>query len=139
MDVLHRERAVGAGTLGCALARVLLGWGVQHVSFVDNGYVSYSNPTRQCLFTFDDCQHKRSKALAAADRLREIQPSVRSEGIVLSIPMPGHMTTTQEEQAVSVHCDCSSALRSRTADGVGGTRATARTHGEPRLRIPGDG
>ena len=38
---------LGAGTLGCNVARGLLGWGVRHVTFVDNGRVSYSNPTRQ--------------------------------------------------------------------------------------------
>jgi ubiquitin-like modifier-activating enzyme ATG7 len=43
---------LGAGTLGCNVARTLLGWGVRHVSFVDNGKVSYSNPVRQPLFTY---------------------------------------------------------------------------------------
>ena len=41
---------LGAGTLGCNVARGLLGWGVRHVTFVDNGRVSYSNPTRQVSF-----------------------------------------------------------------------------------------
>lgn len=43
---------LGAGTLGCAVARTLLGWGVRNIAFVDNGKVSYSNPARQCLFTY---------------------------------------------------------------------------------------
>jgi ubiquitin-like modifier-activating enzyme ATG7 len=42
---------IGAGTLGCNVARVLLGWGVRNFKIVDNGKVSYSNPARQSLFS----------------------------------------------------------------------------------------
>ena len=57
---------LGAGTLGCGVARTLLGWGVRHISFVDNGRVSYSNPTRQSLFEFSDCAGGgRPKAVSA--------------------------------------------------------------------------
>jgi len=81
---------LGAGTLGCAVARALLGWGVRDITFVDNGIVSYSNPARQCLFEYSDCVARKHKAIAAAERLRTIFPGMRSEGVVLSIPMPGH-------------------------------------------------
>lgn len=40
---------LGAGTLGCNVGRLLLGWGVEKITFVDNGTVSYSNPARQSL------------------------------------------------------------------------------------------
>ena len=49
------------GTLGCAVARALLGWGVRQITLVDNGRVSYSNPSRQCLFEFEDCEKKSFK------------------------------------------------------------------------------
>jgi ubiquitin-like modifier-activating enzyme ATG7 len=72
------------------VARSLLGWGVRHVTFVDNGTVSFSNPARQCLFDFSDSIARKSKALSAAEQLRKIVPNVCSEGHVLAIPMPGH-------------------------------------------------
>eukprot|EP01041_Mallomonas_annulata_P009164 gene9164-18986_t len=65
---------LGAGTLGCAVARTLLGWGVRHITFVDNGLVSYSNPARQCLFEFSDCAARAPKATAAALSLLSLLP-----------------------------------------------------------------
>ncbi len=46
---------LGSGTLGCNVARCLLGWGVRTITLVDNGTVSYSNPVRQSLFAFKVC------------------------------------------------------------------------------------
>jgi ubiquitin-like modifier-activating enzyme ATG7 len=83
---------LGAGTLGCSVARTLLGWGVRNITFVDSGRVSYSNPVRQSLFGIDDCKDGgKFKAVAAAESLVAIAgPDVISNGIVLTIPMPGH-------------------------------------------------
>jgi len=83
---------LGAGTLGCGVARTLLGWGVRQITFVDSGRVSYSNPVRQSLFGIDDCMDGgKYKAVAAAESLVTVAgPDVKSEGVVLSIPMPGH-------------------------------------------------
>lgn len=82
---------LGAGTLGCNVARALLGWGVEHITLVDNGKVSYSNPVRQSLFTFEDClSGGKPKAQAAADALKLIYPNIQARGVELSIPMPGH-------------------------------------------------
>ena len=92
---------LGAGTLGCAVARCLLGWGVQTITFVDSGVVAYSNPVRQSLFNFDDCAGETRKAPAAAAALRRIYPGVSAEGHVLSIPMPGHAVGKAEAPAVA--------------------------------------
>jgi ubiquitin-like modifier-activating enzyme ATG7 len=92
---------LGAGTLGCNVARSLLvcnasqvaicehhvncshchanaqGWGVRNITFVDNGRVSFSNPVRQTLFQFEDClDGGKPKASTAAARLRDIFPAV---------------------------------------------------------------
>ena len=82
---------IGAGTLGCAVARTLLGWGVREFTFVDSGRVSFSNPTRQSLFEFADClDGGKPKAEAAAANLARVFPGVLSRGVVMAVPMPGH-------------------------------------------------
>mmetsp|Transcript_55156 Transcript_55156/g.134017 ORF Transcript_55156/g.134017 Transcript_55156/m.134017 type:complete len:819 (+) Transcript_55156:73-2529(+) len=97
---------LGAGTLGCSVSRTLVGWGIRDFTFVDNGNVSYSNPVRQNLFTLDDCHYQhgtgRPKAEAAADALKTIAADVTSQGIRLSIPMPGHTDQSPEMLLESV-------------------------------------
>ncbi|CAO1627379.1 unnamed protein product [Sympodiomycopsis kandeliae] len=84
---------LGAGTLGCNVARVLLGWGVRTITFVDSSRVSFSNPVRQPLFEFDDCLNGgKPKAACAADRLSKIFPGAKTSGHEIMIPMPGHPT-----------------------------------------------
>ncbi|BDA47717.1 Ubiquitin-like modifier-activating enzyme atg7 [Coccomyxa sp. Obi] len=88
---------LGAGTLGCAVARVLLGWGVRAITFLDSGRVAFSNPVRQSLYEFADClDGGKPKAAAAADALRRIFPDVRAAGVQLCIPMPGHPLSEAE-------------------------------------------
>lgn len=65
----------GAGTLGCQLARNLIGWGVKHISFIDYSNVSYSNPVRQSLYEYEDStKGGRPKAIVAAEKLKKIYP-----------------------------------------------------------------
>uniref|UniRef100_A0A1I8AUY0 Ubiquitin-like modifier-activating enzyme ATG7 n=1 Tax=Steinernema glaseri TaxID=37863 RepID=A0A1I8AUY0_9BILA len=88
---------LGSGTLGCNMARALLGWGLKNFTFVDNSTVSLSNPVRQSLFTFKDAQEGKSKAEAAAENLRNIRPTVNAKGVNMMIPMPGHPVSPAEE------------------------------------------
>lgn len=82
---------LGAGTLGCYTARGLMAWGVKHITFVDNGRVSFSNPVRQPLYAFEDCINGgQPKAEAAAKELHRIYPGVNASGHSITIPMPGH-------------------------------------------------
>jgi ubiquitin-like modifier-activating enzyme ATG7 len=88
----------GSGTLGCQMARNLIGWGVKKITFVDNGKVSYSNPVRQSLYNYEDsiCGGK-NKAETAAEALKRIFPDLDAQGFTVNVPMPGHFVTTEED------------------------------------------
>ncbi|VDM16176.1 unnamed protein product [Hydatigera taeniaeformis] len=92
LNTLHKTRCLilGCGTLGCNVARELLAWGFRSITFVDNSTVSYSNPVRQTLFTFEDAKSGAEKALAAAEAVKRILPTVDVRSYNLTVPMPGH-------------------------------------------------
>ncbi|XP_069795970.1 ubiquitin-like modifier-activating enzyme ATG7 isoform X4 [Narcine bancroftii] len=95
--VTTRCLLLGAGTLGCNVARTLMSWGVRQITFVDNAKVSYSNPVRQSLYEFEDClEGGKPKALAAVEKLQKIFPGLKVEGYNLTIPMPGHPVNFSE-------------------------------------------
>lgn len=92
---------LGAGTLGCSVARCLVSWGVRTVTFVDNSVVSYSNPARQSLYTERDCRDGgRPKCDAAAEALRAVSPAMSARGENLTVPMPGHSVPNRSEAQV---------------------------------------
>ncbi|XP_023743869.1 ubiquitin-like modifier-activating enzyme atg7 [Lactuca sativa] len=96
---------LGAGTLGCQVARMLMAWGVRKITLVDSGKVAMSNPLRQSLYTLEDCLNGGDfKALAAVKSLKRIFPAVEAEGVVMAIPMPGHPVARQEEEKVVDDC-----------------------------------
>ncbi|XP_067632933.1 ubiquitin-like modifier-activating enzyme ATG7 [Eurosta solidaginis] len=101
LDVISKTKCLlfGAGTLGCNVARNLLAWGFKHITFLDSGRVSYSNPLRQTLYTHADAiAGNAMKAEIAAKRVKEINPTAISNGYVMQIPMPGHTIGTSLEQ-----------------------------------------
>uniref|UniRef100_A0A8C1PJ37 Ubiquitin-like modifier-activating enzyme ATG7 n=1 Tax=Cyprinus carpio TaxID=7962 RepID=A0A8C1PJ37_CYPCA len=69
---------LGAGTLGCNVARTLM---VRTICF------SFTSDYRHECFLF---------SLAAVDRLKKIFPGVIAEGYNMSIPMPGHPVNFSE-------------------------------------------
>lgn len=80
---------IGAGTLGCHVSRNLLGWGARNIDFIDSGNISYSNPVRQSLYSFQDVREGLNpKAEIAALKMKEIFPSVKSQGFSFQIPLP---------------------------------------------------
>ncbi|KAK8923456.1 Ubiquitin-like modifier-activating enzyme atg7 [Platanthera zijinensis] len=97
---------LGAGTLGCQVARMLMAWGVRRITFLDSGRVSMSNPVRQSLYTFEDCLNGGElKAVAAAKSLKRVFPAVEAVGVELEIPMPGHPVPTKETNNVIKDCE----------------------------------
>lgn len=100
LDAIKNTKCLllGAGTLGSYVSRNLMGWGVRKITFVDYGNVSFSNPVRQPLFEFKDClDGGKSKALQAAEALKQIYPGVEAEGYALSVPMLGHPVLNEEK------------------------------------------
>ena len=96
LDVVKNCKCLllGAGTLGAYVSRILMGWGVRKVTFIDNAKVSFSNPVRQPLFNFKDClQGGAKKAERAAEALTEIYPGVEATGHAMQVPMLGHPMT----------------------------------------------
>ena len=103
IDAISRKKVllIGAGTLGCSVARTLLGWGVRNMTFIDDGNVSFSNPARQSLFTFEDClDGGKPKARAAAERLKAIVPDLNTNYVQMRVPMPGHKVPESETEDV---------------------------------------
>lgn len=92
---------VGSGTLGCNILRILLGWGFKKISLIDSGKVSYSNPIRQSLFTFEDAKESAPKAQTAAKRALQIDPNAQITGHNFMVPMPGHLIIDEPESKES--------------------------------------
>ena len=93
LDVARLEATrvllIGAGALGCAVARGLLAWGIHRITFIDSGRVALSNAPRQSLFVAADAAAGAWKAEAAAAAVQGIRPGAATAGIVLSVPTPG--------------------------------------------------
>ncbi|KAG5357759.1 Ubiquitin-like modifier-activating enzyme ATG7 [Yarrowia sp. B02] len=108
LDTIKHTKCLllGAGTLGSYVSRSLLAWGVEQVTFVDNGSVSFSNPVRQPLYKYTDClDGGKPKAETAAEALKEIYPAVKTSGVTLEVPMIGHSTTASSEDRVHQQYD----------------------------------
>ncbi|MCK5943165.1 MAG: ThiF family adenylyltransferase, partial [Planctomycetes bacterium] len=84
MDKLRAARVlvVGCGALGTHLADALTRAGVGRLDLVDRDIVEWSNLQRQVLFAESDAQQGLPKAIAAQDRLREVNSDVVVQGHV---------------------------------------------------------
>lgn len=76
---------VGAGALGTGIAETLVRCGVGHIIIVDRDYVEWSNLQRQQLYTESDAEERAPKAVAAQNRLRQINSEVIVEAHVMDV------------------------------------------------------
>jgi molybdopterin/thiamine biosynthesis adenylyltransferase len=80
-----RVLLVGCGALGSIVAEMLVRAGIGFVRIVDRDLVELSNLQRQVLFDEADATGELPKAVAAANRLREINSQVSIEPIVADV------------------------------------------------------
>ncbi|WP_082208358.1 MoeB/ThiF family adenylyltransferase [Paenibacillus dauci] len=76
---------IGAGALGSSSAETLVRAGVGKVIIADRDYVEWSNLQRQQLFTEEDAENRIPKAIAARDRLMQINSSVQIEAHIADV------------------------------------------------------
>ncbi len=76
---------VGCGALGTVAANLLVRAGVGRVRIVDRDFVELSNLQRQVLFDETDLESNLPKAIAAANKLAQINSSITIEPIVSDV------------------------------------------------------
>ncbi|MBS1796746.1 MAG: ThiF family adenylyltransferase [Acidobacteria bacterium] len=76
---------VGCGALGAAHAETLGRAGVGRLRIVDRDFVEFSNLQRQTLFSEADARERLPKAVAAANRLGQINSEIAVEPVVADV------------------------------------------------------
>jgi len=76
---------VGCGGLGTVAAGLLARAGVGHLHLVDSDRVELANLAGQVLFDEEDAKAGRPKAVAAAERLRAVNSTIRIEPVVIRL------------------------------------------------------
>ena len=71
-----RVAIVGCGALGSSQAEALARAGVGRLRIVDRDFVEFSNLQRQTMFTESDALERLPKAIACANRIREINSDI---------------------------------------------------------------
>jgi sulfur carrier protein ThiS adenylyltransferase len=73
---------IGAGALGTGNAEALVRAGVGQLTIIDRDYVEWSNLQRQQLYSEEDAKERLPKAVAAKQRLTQVNSDVKIEAIV---------------------------------------------------------
>jgi len=76
---------VGCGALGTAIASGLTRAGVGHIRIVDRDYIELSNLQRQTLFDEQDITRGLPKAVAAVEKLRQVNSEIELEALVTDL------------------------------------------------------
>jgi adenylyltransferase/sulfurtransferase len=70
---------IGCGALGTVSASLLVRAGIGRIKLVDRDFVELTNLQRQMLFDEEDAKKSMPKAIAAAEKLKKINSSIRIE------------------------------------------------------------
>ena len=76
---------IGCGALGSAQAEALARAGVGNLRIIDRDFVEFSNLQRQTMFTESDARERLPKAIACANRIREINSDIVVEPEVADV------------------------------------------------------
>lgn len=80
-----RVLLVGCGALGAAHAETLARAGVGFLRVVDRDFVEFTNLQRQTLYSESDAKERLPKAIAAKNRIREINSEITVEAVVADV------------------------------------------------------
>jgi molybdopterin-synthase adenylyltransferase len=80
-----RVLLVGCGALGASHAEILARAGVGFLRIVDRDFVEFSNLQRQTLYSEADARERLPKAIAARNRLVEINSEIETEAVVADV------------------------------------------------------
>ena len=80
-----RVLLVGCGALGASHAEILARAGVGFLRIVDRDFVEFSNLQRQTLYSESDARERLPKAVAAQNRIKEINSEIETEAIVADV------------------------------------------------------
>jgi len=89
---------IGCGALGCAAAEQLARAGVGKLILLDRDVVDLSNLQRQVLFDEEDAREGRSKADAAARRIRAINTDVKAVPLPLDFDSDNALSIVREHK-----------------------------------------
>lgn len=86
-EKLARSRVllVGCGALGAAHAETLARAGAGFLRIVDRDFVEFTNLQRQTLYSESDAKERIPKAIAAKNRIKEINSEIAVEAIVADV------------------------------------------------------
>ena len=76
---------VGCGALGASHAEILARAGVGFLRVIDRDFVEFTNLQRQTLFSESDAKERLPKAVAAKNRLAEINSAIEVEAVVADV------------------------------------------------------
>ena len=77
-----RVAIVGCGATGTAQAELLARLGVGYIRVIDKDFVDISNLPRTHLLTYKDAKQAMPKAIACANKLKEIDPTIEVEPVI---------------------------------------------------------